>query len=60
MKVSYKKLFNILKDRGITKTALGNALDLSSTTLAKLSKDEQISQSWGADSIKVVLEYVII
>ena len=45
MKVSYKKLFNILKDRGITKTALGNALDLSSTTLAKLSKDEQISMN---------------
>lgn len=45
MKVSYKKLFNILKDRGIAKTALGNALDLSSTTLAKLSKDEQISMN---------------
>ena len=45
LKVSYKKLFNILKDRGITKTALGNALDLSSTTLAKLSKDEQISMN---------------
>lgn len=45
MKVSYKKLFNILNDKGITKTALGNALDLSSTTLAKLSKDEQISMN---------------
>lgn len=45
MKVSYKKLFNILKNRGITKTALGNALDLSSTTLAKLAKDEQISMN---------------
>ena len=40
-----KKLFNILKNRGITKTALGNALDLSSTTLAKLAKDEQISMN---------------
>jgi DNA-binding Xre family transcriptional regulator len=45
LKVSYKKLFNILKNRGITKTALGNALDLSSTTLAKLAKDEQISMN---------------
>ena len=45
MKVSYKKLFNILKNRGITKTALGNALDLSSTTLANLAKDEQISMN---------------
>lgn len=45
MKVSYKKLFNILKNRGITKTTLGNALDLSSTTLAKLAKDEQISMN---------------
>ena len=40
-----EKLFNILKNRGITKTALGNALDLSSTTLAKLAKDEQISMN---------------
>ncbi|MEI3162887.1 MAG: Fic family protein [Lachnospirales bacterium] len=45
MKVSYKKLFNILNNRGISKTALGNALNLSSATLAKLSKNEQISMS---------------
>lgn len=45
MKVSYKKLFNILNNRGISKTALGDALNLSSATLAKLSKNEQISMS---------------
>lgn len=45
MKVSYEKLFNILNDRKISKTALGNSLDLSSATLAKLSKNEQISMS---------------
>ena len=43
MKISYIKLFDILKDKGISKTTLGKALDLSSTTLAKLSKNEQIS-----------------
>ena len=45
MKVSYEKLFNILNDGKISKTALGNSLDLSSATLAKLSKNEQISMS---------------
>lgn len=45
MKVSYEKLFKILNDRGISKTALGDALELSSATLAKLSKDEQVAMS---------------
>lgn len=45
MKISYKKLFEILNAKGISKTALADALDLSSATLAKLSKDEQISMN---------------
>ena len=45
MSVSYKKLFNILKERNITKITLKDGADLSSATLAKLSKNEQISMS---------------
>lgn len=45
MKISYKKLFHILDEKCITKTNLGSALDLSSATLAKLAKNEQISMS---------------
>lgn len=45
MSVSYKKLFNILKERNITKITLKEGADLSSATLAKLSKNEQISMS---------------
>ena len=45
MKISYKKLFDILEEKGISKTSLGDALDLSSATLAKLSKDEPISMT---------------
>ena len=45
MKVSYKKLFDILENRKISKTELKEALDLSSTTIAKLSKNEQVSMS---------------
>lgn len=45
MGISYKKLFEILDKRKITKTALKEALDLSSATLAKLAKNEPISMS---------------
>lgn len=45
MGISYKKLFEILDKKKITKTALKEALDLSSATLAKLAKNEQISMS---------------
>lgn len=38
MKVNYSKLFNILEEKGISKTQLKESLDLSSATLAKLSK----------------------
>ena len=45
MKVSYTKLFNMLREKGIAKTTFGKAIDLSSATLAKLSKNEQISMN---------------
>lgn len=43
MAVSYKNLFNILNKKGIKKTDLQKNLKLSSTTIAKLSKNENIS-----------------
>ncbi len=45
MGISYNKLFQILEERNISKTSLKEALDLSSATLAKLSKNEPISMS---------------
>lgn len=45
MNISYKKLFEILIKKNISKTTLGKSLDLSSATLAKLSKNEQISMN---------------
>ena len=45
MNISYKKLFEILNKKNISKTTLGKSLDLSSATLAKLSKNEQISMN---------------
>ena len=45
MNISYKKLFEILNKNNISKTTLGHALDLSSATLAKLSKNEPISMN---------------
>lgn len=45
MKISYKKLFDMLNEKGIAKTTLKNTLNLSSATLAKLSKNEQISMN---------------
>ena len=45
MNISYKKLFEILRKKNISKTTLGKSLDLSSATLAKLSKNEQISMN---------------
>lgn len=45
MKVNYSKLFNILEEKGISKTQLKESLDLSSATLAKLSKNQQISMT---------------
>ena len=45
MNVSYRKLFEILKKKDISKSQLKEILDLSSATLAKLSKNEQVSMA---------------
>ena len=45
MNVSYRKLFEILKKKDISKSQIKEVLDLSSATLAKLSKNEQVSMT---------------
>ena len=43
MKTSYKKLWKLLIDRDLTKTDLRKAAGISSSSLAKLGKDENIT-----------------
>lgn len=43
MAVSYNKLWKLLIDKGMTKTELRIATDMSTTTLAKLGKNETVS-----------------
>jgi DNA-binding Xre family transcriptional regulator len=43
MAFSYRPLFKLLVDRGMKKTDLLKQADLSSATLAKLSKGESLS-----------------
>ena len=43
MKVSYNKLWKLLIDKGMTRTQLQKAAEMSSTTLAKLGKNETVS-----------------
>ena len=43
MAVSYNKLWKLLIDKGMTKTDLRLAADISTTTLAKLGKNETVS-----------------
>lgn len=43
VKISYNKLFDILEERKITKTELKENINISTATLAKLSKNEPIS-----------------
>ena len=43
MSVSYNKLWKLLIDKGMTKTDLRLATDMSTTTLAKLGKNETVS-----------------
>ena len=45
MKTSYKKLWKLLIDRDMTKTQLREAAKISSSSLAKLGKDENVSTS---------------
>ena len=43
MAVSYIKLWKLLLDKRMKKTDLIKAADISTTTLAKLSKDQSVS-----------------
>ena len=43
MAVSYNKLWKLLIDKDMTKTDLRLATDMSTTTLAKLGKNETVS-----------------
>ena len=43
MAVSYNKLWKLLIDKSMTKTELRIATDMSTTTLAKLGKNETVS-----------------
>ena len=45
MKTSYKKLWKLLIDRDMTKTQLREAAKISSSSLAKLGKDEHVTTS---------------
>lgn len=43
MKISYIKLWKLLLDKKLKKTDLRQLADISTTTLAKLSKDQPVS-----------------
>ena len=43
MALSYNKLWKLLIDKGMTKTEIRRKADISSTTLAKLGKNETVS-----------------
>ena len=43
MSISYKKLWKLLIDKDMNKTQLREQADIATSTLAKLSKDEQVS-----------------
>lgn len=43
MKVSYKKLFKLMIDREIKKGELARMASLSSNSISKLAKDENVS-----------------
>ena len=43
MAVSYNKLWKLLIDKGMTKTELRLQTDISTATLAKMSKNEVVS-----------------
>ena len=43
MKLGYNKLWKLLIDKGMTKTEMRLKADISTTTLAKLGKNETVS-----------------
>lgn len=54
MSIQYTKLFQLLSERNITKTELQNKIGMSSTTMAKLSKNENVSMKIITDICKVL------
>ncbi len=52
--ISYKKLFLLMEEREISKERLKSAIGISSATMAKLSKDEEVSLS----TIQSICEYL--
>lgn len=46
MVISYKKLFKLLIDRGMKKKDLREAAGLSPSSIAKLSKNENVSMDF--------------
>lgn len=42
MSVSYKKLWKLLIDRDMTRTELRKKINVSTTTLARMGKDENV------------------
>lgn len=43
MEISYNKLWKLLIDKGMNKTDLKNASGISSSTISKMGKNEQVS-----------------
>ncbi len=54
MKISYNKLWKLLIDKGMNKTSLMEAVKTSPNTIAKMSKNENISM----DVITRICEYL--
>lgn len=54
MPIQYNKLFQILSEKGIAKTELQKQIGMSSTTMAKLSKNENVSIKIIADICKIL------
>ena len=52
--ISYKKLFLLMEEREISKERLKSAIGISSATMAKLSKNEEVSLS----TIQSICEYL--
>ena len=52
--ISYKKLFLLMEEREISKEKLKNAIGISSATMAKLSKNEEVSMT----TIQSICEYL--
>ncbi len=54
MAISYNKLWKLLIDKGMNKTQLGNAAGVSTSTILKMGKNEQISMDFMLKICKVL------